>query len=89
MRKHGKKDDNHKAIVTDLKKMGFACIDLSPLGDDIPDLCIARNGQTALVEIKSPKGKLSKGQEFFIALWPGKAFVVKSVEEIITEWEKI
>jgi Holliday junction resolvase len=88
MRRFGKKDDNHREIVKTLQRVGFACIDLSQLGDDIPDLCIARNGKTALVEIKTIKGKLTKGQELFLALWPGKAFVAHSAEEVLGKWEK-
>jgi hypothetical protein len=87
VRRFGRRDDNHKEIVKGLQACGFACIDMAPLGDDIPDLCIAKNGQTALVEIKSANGKLSKGQEFFIALWPGKAFVARCVEDVLRGME--
>lgn len=87
MRRYGKKDDCQKQIVKVLQQLGFGVIDLSSLGNNIPDLLIAKSDRTALVELKSENGKLSKGQEFFKLTWPGKCFMAKSAEEIYEKWK--
>ena len=87
MRRYGKKDDNHNQIVKDLQGIGFGCLDLSTLGDDVPDLLISRNGLSALVEVKVPGKEPNKNQKEWAAKWPGECFCAHSAEEVYEKWQ--
>ncbi len=86
MRKHAKKDDNHRAIVRDLLCAGFSVMETHQLGDDKPDIVVALRGETAVVEIKNPEtdGKLSTGQSDFFRLWQGKKIIAYRTSDILS-----
>lgn len=86
VRKIAKKDDNHNEIKKGLEGAGFSVWDTHQMGNDFPDMIIARNSLTAVVEIKSGSGKLTKGQIEFKLLWRGKHIVAKSVEDVLNQW---
>jgi hypothetical protein len=87
VRRYGKKDDNHNLIVKDLQCIGFGCLDLSTLGDDVPDLLISRNGLSALVEIKIPGKEPNKTQKEWADKWPGECFCAHSSKEVYEKWQ--
>lgn len=76
MRRAAKKDSNQNAIVAILREEGCQVYDASGVGDGFPDLVVCRNGETALVEVKGPNGKLTKGQREFFGWWKGDKYVV-------------
>jgi hypothetical protein len=81
VRRAAKIDDNQPAIVEALKRVGVAVEYIKkPV-----DLLVCHRGETALVEVKNPDGgdRLTKDQIEFIARWPGKIHVVRSVEEAL------
>ncbi len=76
-------DANQREVVAALRAVGAAVLDLHGVGRDCPDLLVARQGQTWLMEVKSAEGVLSEGQRKFMANWPGRVVVVRSVEEAL------
>jgi Holliday junction resolvase len=89
MRRAAKKDDNHNEIVRALISVGAVVVDLSGVGDGIPDILVGFRGQTLLLEIKdgnkSPsKRKLTEAQLKFHANWNGGPLaIVDSVESAL------
>ena len=89
-------DAGHGAIVSALRQLGCAVLDLSRLGGGCPDLLVWRPGRTAdwcvgegwLVEVKrrdrtGGDSGLSDGQREFLEDWPGPTCVLWSVEDSI------
>lgn len=81
MRRAAKVDANQDDIVQALKRIG---VSVEYIKKPV-DLLICHRGETALMEVKNPDGKdqLSKEQIDFIARWPGKVHVVRSVQEAL------
>lgn len=70
MRYAKRRDQNHQIIAFALRKAGFVVIDFASAGHSIPDLLVMRplrDGKPWIswVEVKSPGGKLDKGQKEF------------------------
>mgnify|MGYP001609606046 CR=1 FL=1 len=79
MRNDARTDSNQAEICKALRDIGVSVEYLKlPL-----DLLICHKGETALMEIKTDKGRLTKDQIAFIARWPGKVHIVRSPEEAI------
>lgn len=52
MRRAGKVDANHREIADALKRVGFEVIDMSSIGRGVPDLYVAKGGQSWWLEVK-------------------------------------
>jgi hypothetical protein len=76
-------DANHKEIVAEFKKIGFSVKNLCHVGGSLPDIIVAKHGYNVLVEIKTPGGKVSKGQADFMQAWKGLCRVVRTTEDVI------
>lgn len=66
------------------RALGATVARIEGVGHDagVPDLLVGFGGQTALVEIKTPKGRLSKAQIDWHRRWMGSPVViVRSVAE--------
>jgi hypothetical protein len=61
--------------------MGASVVVLSQVGRGCPDLLVAKNGVTFLLEVKTPKGRLSETQKEFFDTWNGRVYLVRSAEE--------
>ena len=74
-------DENQQAIVDALKRVG---VSVEIIGKPV-DLLICCRGETALLEVKNPDGgdRLTKDQVEFIARWPGKIHIARSVDEAL------
>jgi Holliday junction resolvase len=88
MRTAARTDNNHKQIVSALREIGCSVLSLAALGKGVPDLLVARNGRSWLIEIKdgskSPsKRKLNQDQINFKATWRGQWAVAETVQEAI------
>lgn len=89
MRRAARTDDNQKAIVAALQKMGCTVLDLSMVGDGCPDLAVGRCGRTIWVEVKngekSPsRRKLRPSQKDWHSWWQGgPVHVVCTVEQAV------
>ncbi len=73
MRKRGRVDQNHAAIVAAYRQLGYLVLSLAGLGDGVPDLltrdphpCRACGRSLDLREVKTATGKLTSDQERFI-----------------------
>jgi len=89
-KKYGaKKDANHFEIMNYLKKLGAYVLDMSTLGQGVPDLMVLINGKNYLVDIKNPKtgyGRrgLNERQKRWAEEWQGgKVYLISTVDEVI------
>ena len=87
MRRAARVDDNHTEIVHAFRAAGCSVLSLHRVGSGCPDLLIARNGRSALVEIKdgaksASRRKLRANQEDFRAQWKGRVYVATSIDDV-------
>jgi Holliday junction resolvase len=80
MRRASRIDGNHAEIVDCFKKLG--CSVLSAVGKGVPDLLVAINGITWLVEVKMPSGKENELQVEFAITWKGCRAVVRDLQGV-------
>lgn len=89
---YGKRDDNHSEIREALRAVGCLVFDAGDVGGDFPDLVAGGlNRKTmqpmiALIEVKTPTGKVRPGQRAFIREWQREGlpvFVVRSVDDAL------
>ena len=78
MRRAAKKDANHNAIAQVFIDEGCSVFDASGVGQNFPDLVIAKQGDTVLVEVKGKHGQLTEGQREFADKWQGRAYTVRT-----------
>lgn len=91
MRRAAKVDGNHGATVNHLRANGWSVLSTAAYGRNVPDLLIARERFTALVEIKCGKTvndrRLTYGQALFHAYWPGVVIKADSPEDALQQAE--
>jgi hypothetical protein len=88
MRLRARTDANHAAIMKVLRQAGCAVQDLSHVGNGCPDLLVARNGQTWVIEVKDgskpPSGRrLTPAEKEWLDGWRGENFVVINEREAL------
>ena len=88
MRRAAKADANQPVIVAALRRCGFVVAHCHTVGGGFPDLVIARNGRTGLVEIKDgnkpPSArKLTSDEADFHNKWPDKIPIIESVDDVL------
>lgn len=66
-----RRDTTHAEVRDILREAGATVFDAGGVGGDLPDLIVGWQGITFLIEVKSPGGKLSKGQQEFARNWRG------------------
>jgi Holliday junction resolvase len=74
-----RRDANEKQIVDALQAVGASVVRL----DKPLDLLVGINGRCYIIEVKTEKGRLTKDQKKFIALWRGQYAIVTNVDEAI------
>ena len=74
-------DLNHSEIRELFRKKGFSWADTFTVGKGFPDGVVGNYGVTYLIEVKSPGGKLTSGQERFIDTWKGSPVEVVEDEQ--------
>lgn len=85
-----KKDANHQLIIDALKKLGAGVIDISRMGNGMPDLIVWCRNAVHLVEVKNPKTSYGRRngnalQRAWAADWRGgPIFIVRNVDDVIT-----
>jgi hypothetical protein len=73
IRRYGHRDENHTPIQRALERLGVSVLDLSPLGNDAPDMLCGFRAFDQLLEIKRDhRSKLSEGQVRFHRTWRGR-----------------
>jgi Holliday junction resolvase len=89
-RRSAHKVDAHQAeLIADLRRFGFTVANYSGAGEDLPDLAIGRQGVTALLEVKTPRGlndayRISVGQQLFAQNWRGSPIIYGHKAEGVT-----
>jgi hypothetical protein len=88
--KVGHHDANHAAIVAVMCQLGPEPIDTSKVGGGYPDLTWGFQGQTVLVEVKTPDGSLKPSQLRFRAEWRGgPLFLVTCEADVLVLVEEL
>lgn len=88
MRKHGKVDANHTAIVKALRQVGATVQSLASVGGGCPDLLVGRQGMTYLLEVKDgakkpSERKLTADELAWHLKWRGQVHVVESEKDAL------
>ena len=79
-----KKDDSHKEISPQVRKLGVCTVDLSKLGDGAPDEIWVFQGKTYWIEYKTGKGKLLANQsEWQLMHLDIKVNVIRTLSEAL------
>jgi len=95
MRRRGRVDENHAAIVDLLREFGCSVISTAGVGDGFPDLVVGFQGVTHLIEIKdgdkSPsRRRLTDDEREWHATWRGEAVYVlesaRDAEQLVRQW---
>ena len=95
MRRRGRVDENHAAIVDLLREFGCSVISTAGVGDGFPDLVVGFQGVTHLIEIKdgdkSPsRRRLTDDEKEWHATWRGEAVYVlesaREAEQLVRQW---
>ena len=73
------RDANEKEIVDALESIGCTVFRL----DTPVDLLVGYRARNYLIEVKAPKGRLTKTQQDFIPAWKGQVRVLETVDEAI------
>lgn len=84
MRRASKIDANHTEIVDCFKKMGCSVLSLAAVGRGVPDLLVAINGITWLVEVKFGKSKENELQKEWAENWLGARALVRDTQGVET-----
>ncbi len=75
-----KRDSNEPEIAQAFRNLGCSVTALS--GKGVPDLLVEINRQWVLVEVKSPKGKLTPPQKAFFATATAPCYVATSLDDV-------
>lgn len=76
-------DANQAEIVAALRAAGCSVFCTHETAHGFPDLVVARDRRTILLEVKSPGGKMTPGQLAFFDDWRGEVYVVRSVDDAL------
>lgn len=86
MRPH--RDKSHLSIAKELQQRGYSVGDTSLAATvGFPDMPVAKNGKTIVVEIKQPEGNFSIKQLEFLSTWQGLAGFATTAADIIAMFE--
>ena len=92
MRTAARKDNIHGAVVNVWEQCGWACMDLSQLGNGKPDILAVRRSFAVLIETQDPRWKSNKkpetleAQAKFRETW--KACPVLVIETVEQAWKE-
>lgn len=97
-----RKDTYQTPIVEALRQAGYTVAVTSQLGDGYPDLHVAKDKRSGLIELKTPPSKkwtgskfsgrftlLSEDEQLFHARWPCYIPIVFDVDEALAAAKKM
>jgi len=82
-RYRAKADRNQPQVVKALRAAGWAVRHTHTIGQGWPDLVVAKQGVTAVVEIKMPGEKLTDAEVEFFETWPGAKMIVYDEQDAV------
>ncbi len=88
MRTRARVDKNQPEIVAAFRKLGYSVLHLHQIGKGCPDLLVAKDGVSTLVEVKDgdkpPSArKLTPDEREFHDTWRGNIVIINSVDEVL------
>lgn len=83
MRYDAKADANQPEIVEALRAAGYTVQHLHTVGQGVPDLLVSKHGSMWLLEVKTPKGRLTKCEKEWIETWDAPVYIVRSPEDAL------
>lgn len=88
MRGRLRKDKNHAAIVEAIQKLGGIVIDMSRLGQGIPDIAVWTRAGWQVAEIKNPENAygrrgLNERQKEWAGNQKAPVFIIRTIEEAV------
>jgi hypothetical protein len=94
MRRAARQDKLHGAVIRLFQEQGYDVLDLSKLGDGVPDLLVARGAFAFLLEVKSENSvrhgrkddPFTEPQKAFWDRWKSAIYTVTSLEQA---WELV
>ena len=87
MRRAAKVDLNHAEIRDGLREKGYSVADCARMGKGFPDLLVADQRKTILVEVKSARGRLTMAQCDFIDKWQGEVIIAYQLQDVTRAFE--
>lgn len=75
-------DENQPEVVKAFRGMGCSVLHLHMAGKGVQDIAVGYGGLTALVEIKTEKGKYKPAQEKVMSEWTGGYYTVRSLDDV-------
>lgn len=78
-----KVDENHPAILKELRQAGCSVQSLATVGHGCPDLLVWSAGELHLLEVKSGSKQLTQSERDWHAAWGGTVHIVRSVAEAL------
>jgi hypothetical protein len=94
MRRAARKDNIHGAVVNVWEQHGWKCLDLSRLGDGVPDILAVNRGFCVFIETQDPRWKSNKSPETlarqatFKADWGPKCLVL-TISSVAQAWKEV
>lgn len=89
MRRAAKTDLNQPEIVAALRAVGCSVQILAAVGQGCPDLLVGTYGVNLLIEVKGPRGTLTKDQVPWHEGWRGQVAVVRTVDEALALIDRV
>ena len=95
MRRRGRVDENHAAVVDLLRGFGCSVVSTAGVGDGFPDVVVGFQGVTHLIEIKdgeksASRRKLTDDEKEWHATWQGDPVCIveslRDAEELVRQW---
>lgn len=79
-------DENQPEVVNGLREAGYSVCDIHIVGCGVPDLIVARDGKTVLVEVKRTwLSPMSEDEHVFFQTWQGDKIVATCAKEVM-DW---
>ena len=78
-----KTDANHMQIINILRAIGASVFSTHRVGKGFPDIVCGFRGENYLLEIKTPKGELTRDETRFFDSWAGQVHVVITPDDAL------
>lgn len=88
MRRIARTDSNHTEVINAFRQLGWSVYSTHQLGGGFPDIVVAKNSFTALVEVKDgnkppSKRQLTPDEKIFHENWQGEIVIIESLDDIL------
>lgn len=93
MRRRGRTDSNHSAIVKELRQAGCSVQSLADIGEGCPDILVGWQGLNLVFEIKdgtlpTSATRLTQHEKAWHLVWRGQVAVIETAEQALNIMRK-